>query len=186
MKSAILFWAVNFVPVSVALAIFEIWLETTHKHGPWGKTAFDNPFWERQLGWPLPFLNYITVYHAIVFLLVVPLTLTLGMAFWSKILGYQIFPVGCSRSVGALSFTTLLVAMWFGNGGLEDFLYFLIQSITGWRTPDALQRVIFRKDMAWFKDWLPTVLGLSIPGHWLFCPSVAIALLYMRQRWIVS
>ena len=186
MKKEIVFWAINFVPVAVVLAIFEIWLETTHKQGPWGQTAFINPYWEERLNWNVPFLKYLSRYHAVMFLLAMPIVFTTSIAVWSKVLDYPVFPSGRSWYIGLMSLVMLLAAIWLGNSGLEDFFYFLIQSVTGWRTPDALQRVIFYRDFAWFKDWLPPILGINIPGHWLFCPTASLALLYIRHRWIMQ
>ena len=85
----------------------------------------------------------------------------------------------------AASIGLLFAAIWFGNSGLEDFLYFLIQSITGWREPHALRKVVLERDFAWFKDWLPPIFGLNIPGHWVFCPAVSIALLAMREQFVM-
>jgi len=186
LKTTLLFWAVNFVPVSIILAIFEIWLEGTHKKGPWGKTAFVDSYWEEKLNWKIPFLKYLSRYHAMMFLVVMPLLFTTGITMWSRILEYRVVPVGTSWFASILSYSMMLAAIWLGNSGLEDFFYFLIQSLTGWRTPDALQRVIFKKDFAWFKNWLPPVFGINIPGHWLFCPFASLALLYIRQRWVMQ
>jgi hypothetical protein len=185
LKTTLLFWLVNFLPVAIALAIFEIWLEK-YKTGPWGKTAFINPYWEEKLGWNVPFLKYLSRYHAIMFLRIMPLLFIMSMAFWGMILDYPIFPIEPSWFKVAASFLLLFSATWLGNSGAEDFLYFTIQSITGWREPHALRKVVVEKDFAWFKDWLPPVFGLNIPGHWVFCPVGAIVLLYIRQRWIMQ
>ena len=176
MKLTLLYWTVNFLPVALLLAIFEIWLEEKHKQGPWGKTAFINPFWEKKMPLPVPFLKYLSRYHGIMFLLVIPILFLISMFVWSKVLNYQ---------MSALSFVTMFVAIWLGNAGGEDFLYFAIMSITGWHEPHALRKVVVEKDMTWFKDWLPPVFGINIPGHWLFCPVGALALLLIRQYWIV-
>jgi hypothetical protein len=180
-----MFWAVNFIPVALALAIFEIWLEK-YKRGPWGKTEFINPYWEEKTGWPVPFLKYTSRYHAVMFTGVLPPLFILSMLIWSKTLNYQVFPDGSPWYFSALSLVLLLAAICLGNMGTEDFFYFAIQSLTGWREPHALRKVVIEKDFHWFKDWLPPIFGLNIPGHWLACPAGALILLYIRQRWIMQ
>jgi len=96
-----------------------------------------------------------------------PVLFVAGIAMWSKVLDYHIIPVGASW------FVALVLRHDAGGDmarqfGLEDFFYFSIQSLTGWRTPDALQRVIFKKDFAWFKDWLPPLFGINIPDTGYF------------------
>jgi hypothetical protein len=46
--------------------------------------------------------------------------------------------------------------------------------------------VVIEKDFDWFKDWLPPIFGLNIPGHWLACPAGALILLYIRHYWIMQ
>jgi hypothetical protein len=87
-----------------------------------------------------------------------------------------------------MSLGSFLVAAYIAIMGLEDFSYFLIQSLLpNWRTPNALQRVIFKKDFAWFKPeaWFKVRLGRTIfvPKHWLFLPLISIALLCFHY-WI--
>lgn len=163
--------------------MFEIWLEK-HKQGPWGKTAFINPYWEERMNLRVPFLKYLSRYHGIMFLLVMPVCFITGIAVWSNVLDYPVSRVDSTWYLSALSYALLFVAIWLGNSGLEDFFYFLIQSITGWREPHALRKVVLEKDFAWFTDWLPPVFGINIPGHWLFCPFASLALLYIRHRWV--
>ncbi len=187
MKITLLFWVAVFGPVAIALAIFEIWLDVKHKVGPWGKTVFKNPYWEKKAlqKWAIPFLKYISRYHVVMFLVVMPVLFAAGIVFWSKVLKYNVLPNGSSWLMNLLSFATLFVAIWLGNSGFEDMFYFIIQSLTGWYQPHALRRVVIDKDFAWFKDWLPPIFGLNIPGHWVFCPSVAVLLLCIRQYWIM-
>lgn len=184
MKTTLLFWAVNVMPVALILAIFEIWLEK-HKHGPWGKTEFKNPYWEEKLNWPVPFLKYISRYHKIMFLYVMPILFVGSIMVWGKVLGYPVFKESGPWYTNVLSYAAFFLALWLGNSGSEDFLYFAIQSATGWREPHALRRVVLEKDFAWFKDWLPPICGLHIPGHWVACPTGALVLLYVREYWLI-
>jgi hypothetical protein len=184
LKETILFWIVNFVPVSIVLAIFEIWLEK-HKHGPWGQTAFNNPYWEANLPINVPFLKHLSIYHGIVFLIVMPILFVSSMIIWSHVFNYQVFPSKDHWYLNVISVIILLAAICLGNMGLEDFLYFSFQSLTGWREPHALRKVVIEKDFAWFKDWLPPIFGLNIPGHWIFCPVASFALLAIREYLIV-
>lgn len=183
MKDTLIFWVVNFIPVSIILAIFEIWLEK-YKTGPWGATSFINPFWEKKLSIPVPFLQYISNYHAIMFSVVMPVLFIVSMWGWSMVLNYTVFTPNTTWYWSIASVSLLFAAIWLGNSGLEDFFYFAIQSLTGWHEPHALWKVVMEKDFAWFKDWLPPIFGLNIPGHWVFCPTAALILLSIRH-WIV-
>ncbi len=181
MKTALVFWTVNFVPVALLLAIFEIWLEEKHKEGMWGHTYFKTPFWEKKIKWQVPFLKYLSRYHLVMFLLILPVVFMGGMSVWSKVLHYPLINTDHTWYQNDFSDGTMFLAIWLGNSGLEDFLYFLIMSVTGWHEPHALRRVVIEKDHAWFKNWLPSIYGLNIPSHWVFCPVAAILLLIVRN-----
>ena len=183
-----MFWVFILSIPTLAVAIFEINLDMKHKVGPWGKTKFKNPYWEEKIlqRWPIPFIKYISRYHAVLFLEVLPVVFTLSIIFWSWALNSAVWPSDSSRLIKSLSFITLFIAVWLGNSGFEDMFYFIIQSLTGWHEPHALRKVVLEKDFDWFKDWLPPIFGLNIPGHWVFCPAAALLLLYIRHHWIMQ
>lgn len=185
MKTSLILWIASFAPISLILAIFEIWLER-HKKGGWGDTKFKNPYWEDHMPLDLPFIKHWSRYHAVMFLVIIPPFLVSGIATISCISGYNAFLIGSHLHLRIASYALLFLAAWFGNAALEDFLYFAIQSLTGWHEPHALRKVVIEKDFAWFKDWLPTMFGLHIPGHWLAYPCTALVLLWIRQRFFMQ
>lgn len=190
MKTDIFFWAINFVPVAIILAIVEIYNDTGQgiwaKTGPWGATKFVNPYWEEKMPINVPFLKYLSRYHGLMFLVIMPVLFVASMLIWSNALHYHVLPIGAPWYMSTLSVAILFGAIWLGNSGLEDFFYFAIQSFTGWHEPHALRKVIVEKDFEWFKDWVVVSGRLSIPGHWIFCPVISLVLLYIRQRWIMQ
>jgi len=182
------FWLIIVLTVATPIALMEIYNDTDPegwfwaKRGKWSKTKFVNPFWEERAKVPLPFIKYFTRYHAFVFVVIEPLTvLYLLVPLASALMQYDVLPDEATFSQALVSKSALFVAIWLGVGGIEDFFYFTFQSLFGWYEPHALRRVVLDKDFDWFKDWLPPVFGLNIPGHWIFCPAASIALLLVRQ-----
>lgn len=193
MKETLLFWTLN-----IALPVLIIgWIEVYNDTNPpgwfwaksgdeWGKTAFVNPYWEKRIKVPLPFIKYSSRYHWVMFGIIVPIWLTLSITLTSWLLHYQLIPTGAHwySARALLSVLTILAACQVGVMGLEDFFYFSYQSCFNWLEPHALRRVL-HGDFAWFKDWIPLPFGFKFPGHWVACSAGALLLLYVRQRWIM-
>lgn len=180
------------MPIVIAVGLVEVYNDTNPpgwfwaKAGDeWGKTKFTNPYWEQEVEVPLLFIKYISRYHLVMFGRIVPIFMMLRVAEISSLTRYEVFPAGMPWYTSLLSAIILFAAMQTAVMGVEDFFYFAVQSCFNWLEPHALRRVL-HGDFAWFKDWIPLPFGIKVPGHWIFLPGVSIALLYIRQRWMMQ
>jgi hypothetical protein len=186
----------NLLPISVALAIFEIWLEG-YKVGPWGRTEFKHPFWEKKItGGKNRFASfliqrvldkpYINVYHIIMFVGIIPLISVLNYGDLWYVSGHDWSLHGwlIMEIDGAKIFAPIfLVAVWVGNMVVEDFLWFAIQTLTGWREPMALRR-LFQGDFAWHKNWVQ-IGKIFIPTSYLTGIAITGALLAAQNLLVI-
>lgn len=186
-------YLVNLIPISLALAIFEIWLEG-FKKGPWGRTEFDHPFWGKKItgkGMFLRFLigkvlekTYITPYHVIMFVLLIPLVTIVNYGIlwylsdqtWS-IHALLVMPIAGTKIIAPI----FILAIWLGNMILEDFLWFTLQTLTGWRERQALPWLLagnFPWHTKWWGFW-----GIKLPRFYITTPPI-IATILLLQYWI--
>ncbi len=204
MKTLLLFLG-NLIPISTLLAIFEIWLEG-FKAGPWGQTVFASPWWEKRiersesapksLKEKIKYIfidgilritekDYFCRYHVVLFGGIIPaITMINYVVLWCMSGNvWSIHGLLLMTIAGTKIFTPLfIVAVWIGNLVLEDFLWFAIQSLTGWREPHALRRLL-HGDFAWHKKWW-TFFGLSVPRFYVTTPMIVAVLLI--AQWAVA
>ena len=83
-------------------------------------------------------------------------------------------PVAGTKIIGPIFVLTVLV----GNMVAEDFLWFALQSLTGWRHPDALSR-LFKGDFAWHKEWW-SMFGIKLPRFYITTTAVVIIVLFLQ------
>jgi hypothetical protein len=76
-----------------------------------------------------------------------------------------------------------LPTIWLGNMVLEDFLWFAIQSITGWREPKALER-LFAGDFVWHTEFVELPFSIMLPRFYITTP-LWVAILLIIQQFIV-
>jgi hypothetical protein len=189
--STLIFWLANILLPCIIIGAIEIYNDTNppgwiwRKEGPWSETKFANPYWEEKMGLTVPFIKYMSRYHIVMFLMIVPAWLGISFTATSRALHYHVFAANGHPLMHALSGIALFVAAQIGVMGVEDFFYFAIQSAFNWYEPHALRKVLIDKNFKWFKDWLPPIFGLNIPGHWVAMPLGAVLLLIVRQYWIM-
>ena len=184
----------NLLPISYLLAEFEIYLEG-FKKGEWSKTEFDHKFWGRKImgrnklsrfiiGWVLE-KTYITPYHIVMFGGIIPLVTIINyLVLWltsgqvPTLYGWLFMTVAGTKIFAPL----FVVAVWIGNLVLEDFLWFALQSLTGWREPHALSKLL-HGEFAWHTKWWG-FKGLMLPRFYFTTPLL-VTLILLAQHFIV-
>jgi hypothetical protein len=180
--TVVLAWLLNVLGLSLALAIFEIlierqngWASAANPKG-WGRKLFGGSILSRVCEKP-----YLTVYHLVVFAVVVPLIL------WGELLLVESFGIGhpvfgplfvssqanlVMRVEGvALIPLLFLTAAWFSILVVEDALWFLLN----WYYPKSMEDLL-AGNIWWHTHWL-TLGPIKLPRFYVTTPLVAVAFL---------
>jgi len=170
-------YLINVVAISLPLAVLEIYLEK-FKSGPWGDTEFTHGFWGRRIRGEIVLFfgkDFVTMYQIVVFgTIIVGLTALCYATFAD---GLFVIVIG-DTSVVMPAFVAAIVS---GIMVTEDLLWFAIQTWTGWREPEALDR-LFRGDYKWHgatpDKWLHFMPGVMIPRCYVTYATVSVGLLF--------
>jgi hypothetical protein len=173
-------WLADVVALSSALALFEIVLE---RGQGWAsglsQRGLGKRLWEGSLFVRLLEKPYITVYHLLIFGLVVPLILLIECwvirLWWARSpLPARGVPVLSVWAVGSVRFSPLLsaAAAWLAVSTLEDFLWFAFN----WHYPGGLRRLL-SGEVWWHTRWV-SFRGAKLPRFYVTVPLIALALLW--------
>jgi hypothetical protein len=174
----VLGWCVNVLVLSLILAVFEIlierengWASAANPNG-WGRRLFSGSIISR-----ICEKHYLTVYHVVMFALVVPCILVGELLLLpSAAAGHHLFPAPKSYLVmliGPVRVMPILFlgAAWFLILAVEDVLWFVLN----WYYPSSMDDLLSGK-IWWHTRWV-TVGPINLPRFYLTTPLMAFALL---------
>jgi len=181
----LILYAINVMSIAFPLAILEIWLEQ-FKVGKWGATEFQHPFWGKKIQIGLldriTEKSYVTPYHLMMFGAIIPAVTILNFLLFWHLSGHSwlVMDVGGAKIVPII----FLPTVWLGNMVTEDFLWFAIQSVTGWREPKALERLL-AGDFVWHTEFVELSRSIMLPRFYIVIP-LWVAILLVTQSLIVQ
>ncbi len=166
----IAFWFTDLLLLSTVLALFEILLE---RDKGWA-SGLDEAFWGRHVLKGTLFVqllekSYLTVYHLVMFVGVVPLIFLIEYAFLRR------FNLGLLPSAPAAALC-VLCSVWFGLAVVEDFLWFVMN----WYYPGSL-RDLFSGRIWWHTRWV-RIGSRKIPRFYITSLVMSLALLGLGLR----
>lgn len=160
----------NVFIIALPLAILEIWLE---KFKAGWDSEFKHHFWGRKIEIKILLRMtdkaYITVYHFVMFGLLLPMIFILESFFLFNILknGFWITQFESTRFVPLIFF----FAVWLGVTVVEDFFWFVLN----WRYPEALGK-LFKAELAWHTHWIGITKTIKVPRFYITGPIVVFIL----------
>lgn len=162
-------WSLNVLLVSSAIALFEINLEKDHGWASGlAQSGLGRRLWKDSVLARMIEKPYVTVYHLVLFGVIVPLILigqySIFRDLWitsrSEVIDGGVLT---AWQVGSLHFTPLLsgIAAWFAITTVEDFLWFALN----WHYPSSLADLLAGR-IWWHTRWV-TIGKIKLPRFYV-------------------
>ena len=164
------------VGISIPLALFERWGIAKFNIG-WGEPLPADTFWGKSalehVPWNIVDLRLFTRYHLAMFLVKVPALCVLAAFVLQRWMAHQ--PTHWS------SWLAFVIACVLGVMALEDFLFFVFNTLFGAPYPNALARLL-QGEADWHPRWIDFGL-FKLPDFYVWMPIVIVCLLLLI-RWL--
>jgi hypothetical protein len=162
--------------ISIPLALFERWGIAKFGIG-WGQPLPADTFWGKpaleHVPWNIVDVRLFTRYHLVMFLIKVPVVSALAV--------FVLQRSGLLVLTNWSAWLTFMVACVLGVMALEDFLFFVFNSLFGAPYPHALARLL-RGEANWHPRWIDFGL-FKLPDFYVWMPIV-IAFLLITTSWL--